>query len=71
MSVTHTDREVEFFILKRQLKKLMPAAFDLGAQSCEMMAIKILEGLQEIYKVRSYEIEVSEDGENSAIVIWP
>lgn len=71
VSVTHDDRELEFFILRSRAREFYPKTYNIGRQSCEQMANKILNGLKSIYKVRTYEVEVSEDGENSAIAVWP
>ena len=64
--VTHSDRDVEFFQFKRKLElviddKLRDREFDM---SCEMIAETLLHSLPE-----SVAAEVSEDGENGAIVM--
>ena len=71
VAVSHSDRDVEFFILQRDLKEVLSLlraklSMDSG-MSCEMMAEGIITSLQE----RGYvveQVEVSEDGENGAIV---
>lgn len=71
MSVTHNDRDVEFFMLQKDLELFCTVYFkhksDIG--SCEMIAQKIQAWAIEQYPKRmSYNVEVSEDGENGAIV---
>lgn len=66
-AVEHADRELEFFILKarlnKQLEELAKCLRKNPAMSCEMMAEYLLQRL-----APAVEIEVSEDGENGAIV---
>lgn len=68
IEVFDDDRELEFFIVQRKLKK----KFGDGGQrnrSCEMIAKEIAYFIQKNYgKHRPIEVEVSEDGENSAVV---
>lgn len=64
LAVTHTDRDVEFFLFKRELddfiaKRFLHKKFD---KSCEDIALEI------IRQFRCEAVEVSEDGENGAIV---
>lgn len=64
VSVTHDDRRVEFFSLKKRVEDYIlfnyaGAYFEL---SCEQIASDLLRALD------ADEIEVSEDGENGAIV---
>lgn len=59
-SVSHEDRDIEFIQLKRRVDRYIYNMGDLG--SCEMIASDLL---------RAFEadcVEVSEDGENGAIV---
>lgn len=64
--VTHTDRDVEIIMLKRQviaaLGDLYGTPCDFGRMSCEAIATKLVEffGLSVC--------EVLEDGENGAVV---
>ncbi len=68
--VTHDDRDVEFIMLKHQIESyLYDTYFDEGlllvnfkGMSCEMIAKKL------ITKFNLTRCEVSEDGENGAIV---
>lgn len=67
IEVYHDDRELEFFIVQHLLRE----TFGDGAmnhQSCEMIAEKIGLFLKSRFGGRDMEIEVSEDGENSAVV---
>jgi hypothetical protein len=67
IDVEHDDRELEFFMVKRRLAQVLPHG-DMGGKSCEMMARDILKSLRSWYGDRRYTIEVSEDGENSAVL---
>jgi hypothetical protein len=71
--VDHSNRDVEFFILKNKVTtiigaKLLPLLVSTPSMSCEMMAEFLLDCLRktETYKVRS--VEVNEDGENGAVL---
>jgi hypothetical protein len=61
--VTHSDRDVEIIMLKRQMQEMVKTwGADLGSSSCEMIAEKL---------IRDFLLdscEVLEDGENGAIV---
>lgn len=69
ISVTHDDRELEFFLVKWALKSYLENT-SLNNQSCEMIAKDILYNhLIPLYgDQRYYEIVVSEDGESDGIV---
>jgi len=69
ISVTHTDRELEFFLVKWALEDFIKSG-DQNNKSCEMIATDILEHhLLPLYgKDRYYEIVVSEDGESDGII---
>jgi hypothetical protein len=73
IKVDHDDRDLEFFIVKRDLQKFISNEFpmNLGAASCEMIATTILYYLVNTWTKGSVSVEVSEDGENSAIVATP
>lgn len=68
--VTHSDRDVEFIMLKHQMiEHLEEEYWDddqkclmFGSMSCEMIGKELIE------KFDLTEIEVSEDGENGAIL---
>lgn len=67
--VTHTDRDVEFIALKRKIQQHFASKADeygqveFGAQSCEMIAHDL------ITMFDLCRCDVSEDGENGAIVV--
>lgn len=69
VKVDHNDRDQEFFILKRKLERLIEEVFvddamgEYENSSCEDMAQLILSEF-----VDAVFVEVSEDGENGAIV---
>jgi hypothetical protein len=68
ISVTHLDRELEFFLVKWALQEFIKSG-KMNHKSCEMIATDILEQhLLPKYGERYYEIVVSEDGESDGIV---
>jgi hypothetical protein len=68
ISVTHLDRELEFFLVKWALQDFIKSG-KMNHKSCEMIATDILnEHLLPKYGERYYEIVVSEDGESDGIV---
>jgi hypothetical protein len=68
ISVTHLDRELEFFLVKWSLQDFIRSG-KMDHKSCEMIATDILEQhLLPRYGERYYEIVVSEDGESDGIV---
>lgn len=68
ISVTHLDRELEFFLVKWGLKEFLQSG-NQNHKSCEMIAVDILEKhLLPKYGQRYYEVVVSEDGESDGIV---
>lgn len=70
LAVTHDDRQLEFFIVKRELDALLALRndTDLGASSCEHLAKMIMAFLSLDEDKKVLQVEVSEDGENGAIV---
>lgn len=64
VEVSHSDRDVEFFQLQRKVAAYVDTNFkgEMGHLSCEMIAKKLL------VKFDACFVEVSEDGENGAIV---
>jgi hypothetical protein len=67
VSVEKNDREVEFHMLKRNLRPWQDAnrngEYELGPMSCEQMAEIILEHLISLHPDReSYTVKVSEVG---------
>lgn len=71
IEVFHTDREIEFIMLKHQLYQFTHNTdHDLNC-SCEQFAESLLEWAQFYYgKNRDIIIEVSEDGENGVELIY-
>ena len=67
ISVTHLDRELEFFLVKWDLEKFLSES-QMNHKSCEMIGMDILEHLKAKYGEREYEITVSEDGESDGII---
>lgn len=69
ISVTHDDRELEFFLVKWALTDFLKES-KMNHKSCEMIARDILnEHLLPTYgESRYYEIVVSEDGESDGIL---
>lgn len=65
------DRELEFILVKRTLNEILDGLrlTTVSDRSCEMIAQCILTKLRIKYGTnRNYQIEVSEDGENSAVL---
>src|SRR6056297_2470571 len=69
ISVTHTDTELEFFLVKWALEKHIQSG-NQNHKSCEMIGEDLLENhLVPLYgDSRYYEITVSEDGESDGII---
>lgn len=72
---SHDDRDIEYIMLKRDLKNYMTSTFspgepiEFGTLSCEMIAKKLVAYMRREYPKREkYIVEVLEDGENGAIV---
>ncbi len=64
-AVTHDDRDVEFILLKRAVEQeivTIGKEEDTGTWSCERWASELLRRMQ------LDKVEVSEDGENGAVV---
>lgn len=69
MNVMHEDRELEFFMMKHRLEAFTKSwGKDLGARSCEKMAMDIMNWVACEWKRSEIEVEVNEDNENGAIV---
>lgn len=72
ISVYGDDRELEFFLVKGFINGKL-AEWEgkfLGKMSCEMMAEAIAKQITLQYGLRTLEVEVSEDGENGALVVY-
>lgn len=81
-TVTHADRELEFFLVKHAIESSLNTfpnysfesnAKNLGAMSCEMIAERIYEAMCTKFDMtkRKTIIEVSEDDNNSGILEYP
>jgi hypothetical protein len=69
IDVLHNDRDIEFIQFKRWLENLYKdAVLTLDFKSCEMMADDLYIHIASRYPDRAIWIEVSEDGENGALI---
>jgi hypothetical protein len=71
IDVFHNDRDVEFIQFKRWCESLYSghgAVLSLDHKSCEMMADDLYIQIASRYPGRVVHIEVSEDGENGALI---
>jgi hypothetical protein len=71
IDVFHNDRDVEFIQFKRWLENLYSdnqGVLSLDYKSCEMMADDLYTQIASRYPGRVIHIEVSEDGENGAMI---
>ena len=71
IDVFHNDRDVEFIQFKRWCELLYSghgAVLSLDYKSCEMMADDLYIQIASRYPGRVVHIEVSEDGENGALI---
>jgi hypothetical protein len=67
IAVQHNDREIEFILFKTKINEFLNKKYNVHADSCEDIALEIALYLINMYD-RWVEVEVSEDGENGAIV---
>ena len=69
IDVFHNDRDVEFIQFKRWLENLYrDGTLQLDFKSCEMMSDDLYMQIAQRYPDRTVWIEVSEDGENGALI---
>lgn len=68
VSVTHDDREIEFHMLKSWVEGLYAEELEANHKSCEMLAEDLVQRILQHYPHRDISVEVSEDGENGAVV---
>jgi hypothetical protein len=69
IDVVHNDRDIEFIQFKRWLEKLYAGGtLELNYKSCEMICDDLYLQIAAKYPDRSVWIEVSEDGENGALI---
>ena len=72
VNVTHDDRDIEFIMMKRHLEQFIPEAQAklLDGCSCEMLGEFFLDKGKEKWPAVKYGVaDVSEDGENGAVVV--
>lgn len=70
IEVRALDRELEFFLVQKDLNLLVKKYLKgtKETESCEMIAEFFLDYLEVKYKDRKIEVEVSEDNENSSLI---
>jgi len=69
ISVVHNDRDIEFIQFQRWLENLYKDdILQLDYKSCEMMSDDLFEQIAGSYPGRDIKIEISEDGENGALI---
>ena len=74
IDVEHNDRDIEFIQFKRWMERLYQevdsstSVLQLDHKSCEMMADDLYIQIADKYPGRAVWIEVSEDGENGALI---
>ena len=69
ISVMHNDRDIEFIQFKRELEGLYSdGIMAMDYKSCEMLAEELITYINGKYPGREGSVEVSEDGENGAIL---
>ena len=69
IDVVHNDRDIEFIQFKRWCETLYASqTLDLNNKSCEMMSDDLYQQIAQRYPGREVWIEVSEDGENGALI---
>ena len=67
IEVFHDDRDIEFFIMKKDLQEnVWPLQVEFDYKSCEMLAKDVVTYLTTKYPGRSITVDCSEDGENGA-----
>ena len=71
IEVRHNDRDIEFHLFQEWLELLYDArTLGLDGRSCEMMAEELYARIAERYPGRAVDIDISEDGENGAVLSW-
>ncbi len=69
IDVFHNDRDIEFILFKRELEALYGnGTLQMDFKSCEMLAEDLIEYISSKYPGRTIIAEVSEDGENGAVL---
>jgi hypothetical protein len=71
IDVFHNDRDIEFILFKREIESLYSAqTLEVDYKSCEMLAEELIDYISKKYPKRKVSVEVSEDGENGAILSY-
>ena len=65
IEVFHDDREIEFFMFKREVERMINF-ISINDKSCEMISDELNSAIKAKYPNRSMTIEVSEDLENGS-----
>lgn len=68
VEVTDPDRQVEFHDLQDLIRGWWPVDGQLGSSSCEQIAASLAALLHDTYGLPVTRVEVSEDGEASAVL---
>ena len=69
IQVFHNDRDIEFIQFKRWLENLYAGGtLELNYKSCEMISDELYDQIAARYPDRAVWINVSEDGENGAVI---
>ena len=69
IDVWHNDRDIEFIQFKRWLENLYrDSTLSLDYKSCEMISDDLYDQIAARYPDRAVWIDVSEDGENGAVI---
>jgi len=67
IEVEHNDRDIEFFIFKKQVEILLSNS-EVNDSSCEMIANYLHSKIKLAYPGRKMKIEVNEDQENGCLM---
>jgi hypothetical protein len=71
IQVFHNDRDIEFIQFKRWLENLYAGGtLELNYKSCEMISDELYDQIAARYPDRSVTINVSEDNENGAVIVY-
>ena|SRR5271165_696372 len=71
ISVFDNDRDIEFILFKRELELVYgDKTLTLDDKSCETIAEELIRYVKSKYPCRTMTVEVSEDGENGAVLSY-
>lgn len=72
IDVHHSDRELEFILVKRWLESLFEEkTIDINSKSVEMLADYLYDQIASKYPGRNVIIDISEDNENGCVINYP